>query len=247
MKLIQAVIARYSEPHNPKKALRRLELVLVTLAAIFTTWGLFGSLGNVLGTGPAALMPSDDSLVVEALALEDPLSPKASEAMLARPLFWDGRRPLDDRPLELIIPKSEPTKPKKLEGVTLHGVFGVGNSLGAIATVNGKTIRVTSNQPIKGWRLESYQNGVAVFSNGSSRQSIPLELVTPNVSLSRQEELTGVSDEPAPQKTPEQLMAEAEQARQEELRRDREDAERAQRAREQGFSFGGEARKTKSK
>jgi hypothetical protein len=154
---------------------------------------------------------------------------------------------LDDRPLELIIPKSEPTKPKKLEGVTLHGVFGVGNSLGAIATVNGKTIRVTSNQPIKGWRLESYQNGVAVFSNGSSRQSIPLELVTPNVSLSRQEELTGVSDEPAPQKTPEQLMAEAEQARQEELRRDREAAERAQRAREQGFSFGGEARKTKSK
>lgn len=247
MKLIQAAIARYSEPHNPKKALRRLELVLVALAAMFTTWGLFGSLGNVLGTGPAALMPSDDSLVVEALALEDPLSPQASEAMLARPLFWDGRRPLDDRPLELIIPKSEPTKPKKLEGVTLHGVFGVGNSLGAIATVNGKTIRVTSNQPIKGWRLESYQNGVAVFSNGSSRQSIPLELVTPNVSLSRQEELTGVSDEPAPQKTPEQLMAEAEQARQEELRRDREDAERAQRAREQGFSFGGEARKTKSK
>lgn len=239
MMLKDALSARYFPAQNPLRAMRLLEAGVVALALLLVVWGLMGTLVNLFSGGPAPVYPSEDSLQVESLALEEPLSDEAASAMIARPLFWESRQPLDDRPLELIIPKSEPPKAKKLEGVTLHGVFGVGDSLGAIVTVNGKTIRVTNNEPVKGWRLESYSNGVAVFTNGDSRQSIPLELVTPTVSVSRSSETEKTTQDESPKTTPEQRMAATEQARERELQQQRERAERVERARAQGLTFGG--------
>ena len=245
MMLKDALSARYFPAQNPLRAMRLLEAGVVALALLLLVWGLMGALVNLFSGGPAPVYPSKDSLQVGSLALEEPLSDEAASAMIARPLFWESRRPIDDRPLELILPKSEPSKPKRLEGVTLHGVFGVGDSLGAIATVNGKTVRVTSDQPIKGWRLASYQNGMAVFVNGDSRQSVPLELVTPSVSLSRLEtdSVDAAEAESKPVKTPQQQMAEAEQARQRELQRE----EQMRQMRAQGFGFGGDGGKPKKK
>ena len=239
MMLKDALSARYFPAQNPLRAMRLLEAGVVALALLLLVWGLLGTLVNLFSGGPAPVYPSEDSLQVESLALEEPLSDEAASAMIARPLFWESRRPLDDRPLELIIPKSEPPKAKKLEGVTLRGVFGVGDSLGAIVTVNGKTIRVTNNEPIKGWRLESYSNGAAVFTNGDNRQSVPLELVTPTVSVSRSSEEERAMQDKTPDKTPEQQMVEAEQARQRALQEQRERAERVERSRAQGLTFGG--------
>lgn len=249
MMLKEALSARYFPAENPLRAMRLLEAGVVALALLLLVWGLMGTLVNLFSGGPAPVYPSEDSLQVESLALEEPLSDEAASAMIARPLFWESRQPLDDRPLELIIPKSEPSKPKKLEGVTLHGVFGVGDSLGAIATVNGKTIRVTSDQPIKGWRLASYQNGMAVFVNGDSRQSVPLELVTPSVSLSRMQadSVVAAEGESGSMKTPEQQMVEAEQARQRALQEQREQAEQVQRTQALGLTFGGGLKTKKDK
>lgn len=244
MNLKARVFQRYWVAENPMRTTRLLEAGVVLLALVLIVWAFLGIVLTRLSDGPSPLLPSEDSLNADELILEGALSDLASKEMLARPLFWEGRRPLDERPLELILPKSEPVKPQKLEGVTLHGVFGVGDSLGAIATVNGKTIRVTSNQPIKGWRLESYQNGMAVFVNGDNRQSVPLELVTPSVSVSRQQMESAVGQEESePMKTPEQQRVEIEQARQLELQR--EDQRRQMRA--QGFGFGGDSAKPKTK
>lgn len=245
MTLKETLLARYFPAQNPLRAMRLLEAGVLGLALLLLLWGLVGILANLFSSGPAPVYPSEASLQVESLMLEEPLSSEAASAMIARPLFWESRRLIDGRPLELILPKSEPPKPKKLEGVTLHGVFGVGDSLGAIATVNGKTVRVTSDQPIKGWRLASYQNGMAVFVNGDSRQSVPLELVTPSVSVSRMQGDSADAAEAGsePMKTPEQQMAEAEQARQRELQRE----EQIRQMRAQGFGFGGDGGTPKRK
>lgn len=239
MMLKDALSARYFPDQNPLRAMRLLEAGVVALALLLLAWGLVGALVNFVSGGPAPVLPSEESLQVESLALEEPLSDEAASAMVGRPLFWESRRPLDDRPVELIIPKSEPPKPKKLEGVTLRGVFGVGDSLGAIVTVNGETRRVTNNEPVKGWRLQSYSDGIAVFTNGDSRQSIPLEIVTPTVSISRSSEKERTTQEESPDTTPEQQMAATEQARERELQQQRERAERVERARAQGLTFGG--------
>jgi len=231
------LLARYREDQNPAKTMRYLEAAVVVVFVILLLWAVLGVLENWLSDGPTPLLPTADALAVEVLVLEQPLSEGSSEAMLDRPLFWEGRRALDDRPLELILPKSEPKKSvTKLEGVTLHGVFGTDGALGAIATVNGKTVRVAGGQPIKGWRLVSYQNGMAVFANGDSRQSLPLELVTPSVSLSReQEEAPARLAEMDPDTTAEQRRVEAE--RQQQL--EQEERRRLEMSRAQGLSFGG--------
>jgi len=181
MSKIGAVVARYQVRENPLKALRRLELVAVGLGLLFLLWATLGGLATAIGSGPKPVFPAEDTLKVRALGLEPALDDEGSDRLVSRPLFWEGRRAIDKRPLELIETTPKPVQVKKLDGVTLHGVYGEGESLGVIATVDGQLTRINANSSIKGWKMVSYANGEVTLENGGRTQSLPLELTAPSV------------------------------------------------------------------
>ena len=186
---------RYRVTENPLKTERRVELAVMILLALLLLWFLLGLLRQGLMTGPAALPPAADSLVVETLKLEPPLTAEAASDILARPLFWEGRRPL--APVVAVVSKPKKKAPGKLEGVTLHGVYGEGDSLGLIATVDGKLSRISKGSPVKGWQLEGYNDGVAEFTSGGRRATLPLELTTPSVRVAKLEPVENPVDAPS--------------------------------------------------
>lgn len=181
MTKIEAVVARYQVRENPLKALRRLELAAVGLGIVFLLWATLGGLATAIGGGPKPVFPAEDTLKVRALGLEPALDEEGSDRLVGRPLFWEGRRAIDKRPLELIETTPKPVQVKKLEGVTLHGVYGEGESLGVIATVDGQLTRINANSSIKGWKMVSYADGKVTLENGGRTQSLPLELTAPSV------------------------------------------------------------------
>lgn len=181
MSKLEAVVARYQVRENPLKALRRLELAAVGLGIVFLLWATLGGLATAFGGGPKPLFPAEDTLKVRALGLEPALDEEGSDRLVSRPLFWEGRRAIDKRPLELIETTPKPVQVKKLEGVTLHGVYGEGESLGVIATVDGQLTRINANSSIKGWKMVSYADGKVTLENGGRTQSLPLELTAPSV------------------------------------------------------------------
>ena len=174
---------RYQVTENPQLTERRVELVAVSLALLLILWLLIGGARLLLDAGPAPVMPAEDSLKVQKLALEVPLTRDETSRILERPLFWQERRPLT--PAAPVVSKPVAIAPTKLEGVTLQGVYGAGDSLGLIATVDGKLRRVGSGQSLKGWQFTSYEDGVATFTSGTRRATLALELTTPSVKLAQ--------------------------------------------------------------
>jgi len=183
MSKFDAVLARYRVSENPARALRRLELVALGLGSLLLLWAVFGGLSTAIGGGPKPLLPAEDTLKVRALGLERPLDEEGSDRLVSRPLFWEGRRAIDNSPAAPVVESSQPAQVNKLEGVTLHGVYGEGDSLGVIATVDGELTRVNVADAIKGWKLVSFEDGKVTFKNGGRKQRLPLELTTPSVSV----------------------------------------------------------------
>lgn len=185
------VLARYRVTEAPLKTERRVELVAIACVLLLLLTMALGSVGVLFAARPAAIEPAADSLRVAQLKLEQPLNAEQVAEVLARPLFWEGRRPLEAAPV--VVPTYE--KPKsvaRLEGVELHGIFGGGESLGLIATIDGKMSRLRTGEAVKGWSLVAYENGEAVFENNGRRQTLPLALTTPSVRVD-------VSRDPEPQ------------------------------------------------
>lgn len=193
MSKLEAVVARYQVRENPLKALRRLELAAVGLGLLFLLWATLGGLATAIGGGPKPVFPAEDTLKVRALGLEPALDEEGSDRLVSRPLFWEGRRAIDKRPLELIATTPKPAKVEKLEGVTLHGVYGEGESLGVIATVDGQLTRINANSSIKGWKMVSYADGKVTLENGGRTQSLPLELTAPSVRVAAAPKPTAAS------------------------------------------------------
>ena len=242
MNVLAFLRQRYGVTHDPQRTLRRLEAVALGLGFLLLSWALLGMVSHFVSGGPDPVLPSKDSLAVTALTLEDPLSKEGSEAVLARPLFWDGRRPLAEEPLKLVLPKETNPKVQKLDGVTLHGVYGEGESLGVIATVNGKLQRVSGSETIKGWRLESYSAGVAVFANNGQKQSLLLELASPTVSIGSKS-----SKEPSELGAREAMQRVAERNEAEEQARRQFEQEAAREREEQTLGFGGSSKRRAKK
>ncbi|MDG1011642.1 MAG: hypothetical protein P8N99_02395 [Luminiphilus sp.] len=181
MRLAQLLPARYQVHQSPLKTERWVELVALIVLGLVGLRLLLGLFGLAVDGGPEPLRPAQDSLAVQTLQLDEGLPPDQGAEILSRPLFWQSRRPLAPPPKVVVKPKVQ--APQKLNGVVLHGVYGIGDGLGLIATVDGRMTRIAKGQSVKGWQLKSYENGVARFSSGGKKASLPLALTTPSVSV----------------------------------------------------------------
>ena len=173
---------RYLVTENPQKTERRVELAALVLLVLFVLGSVLGGIRLAADAGPAPVLPANDSLATQDLSLQEPLTDIDVTRILERPLFWQGRRPLAP-PAPVTASKPKSRAPAKLEGITLQGAYGTGESLGLIATVDGALQRIVVGQSVKGWQFTGYEAGAATFSSGGRRATLDLELTTPNVSV----------------------------------------------------------------
>ena len=178
---LKSLVTRYQVQQNPLKTERRIELAVLVLLALLVTSAVLSGLRSVASNEPDPVFPSADSLAVQALKLDSGLTAEQAAEILSRPLFWQSRRPLVPPPK--VVAKPKPKAPKKLKGVVLMGVYGAGDGLGLIATVDGVFSRISKGQSVKGWKFSDYEDGAAVFVSGGKKSVLPLELTAPSVKI----------------------------------------------------------------
>ena len=178
---LKSWVTRYQVQQNPLKTERRIELAVLVLLVLLLFSAVLGGFRLVASNEPDPVFPSADSLAVQALQLDAGLTAEQVAEILNRPLFWQSRRPLVPPPK--VVAKPKPKAAKKLAGVTLLGVYGAGDGLGLIATVDGAFSRISKGQSVKGWKFSDYEEGTAVFVSGGKKSVLPLELTVPSVKI----------------------------------------------------------------
>ena len=178
---LKSWVTRYQVQQNPLKTERRIELAVLVLLVLLLFSAVLGGFRLVASNEPDPVFPSADSLAVQALQLDTGLTAEQAAEILNRPLFWQSRRPLVPPPK--VVAKPKPKAAKKLAGVNLLGVYGAGDGLGLIATVDGVFSRINIGQSVKGWKFSGYEEGAAVFVSGGKKSVLPLEQTTPSVKI----------------------------------------------------------------
>ena len=178
---LKSWVTRYQVQQNPLKTERRIELAVLVLLVLLLFSAVLGGFRLVASNEPDPVFPSADSLAVQALQLDTGLTAEQVAEILNRPLFRQSRRPLVPPPK--VVAKPKPKAAKKLAGVNLLGVYGAGDGLGLIATVDGVFSRINKGQSVKGWKFSGYEEGAAVFVSGGKKSVLPLEQTTPSVKI----------------------------------------------------------------
>ncbi len=174
MRVYTTLVSRYRVAENPLLSERRVELLALVLTLVFILILLFSVVGLLVSAHPPAKLPSADSLVGTELRRSGVVSAQHSNEMRARPVFWPSRLPVD-APLAVVEEPKSNVKKSALDKVKLLGIFGVGDSTGIIALVEGKKKRILLGDKVVGWSLDSIDRNEAVFVAGGQTQKLTLK------------------------------------------------------------------------
>lgn len=172
MSALQSLLSRYTPAADPLRTERRLELLLILAALVVLLQLLWLGLRWAGAVNVEAVLPTADSLTVLEPEGPAPISTEQSLRLQSRPLFWASRAPADGLRLaqaaEGAVPSDgeseylgEPAR--RLEKLELTGIFGGGDSGGAIIEYRGNRMRLLVGQELDGWTLQRVEPGSAVF------------------------------------------------------------------------------------
>lgn len=190
----RALRSRYAEGADPLRTQRRLELAALLLGLVICLQLVFGLIGLAVSPGPGAIEPAADSLRVPAVSAARVVAAAERNEIISRPLFWVGRRPLEPGPV-IAPPGSEQEGSKDLKEVKLVGLFGGGDTVGAIVLVKGEKQRILRGEAVAGWTLETIGSGDAVFARDARRESLALERAV--ASSAPTDEAAGAASKPS--------------------------------------------------
>ncbi len=170
---MKRLLARYRVDTDPLRSERRVELVLLATVALLLLTVLYVALRIAMATTIRPLAPAPDSVRVVALQGAAALPAGEREAIVRRPLFWAGRRPVEAAapPAEAVAQGAaeERAAAPRLKDVTVRGIYGSGDSGGVILTVKDRELRLAVGEEIEGWRLDRVDGNSATFVSGGAR------------------------------------------------------------------------------
>lgn len=170
---------RYRNIEDPLRTERRVELVLVLVVLLLVLQLLWGGFRAFFPALPEPLQPRPDSLRVSEMVAGEQVDPELRAEIAARPLFWASRRPLEPVAGTLAEAEAETeaeaSKPGKIDGVKLTGIFGGGENAGIIVISKGKKRRLMLGEEINGWELQSVQPSEALFIGGGRKTVLTLK------------------------------------------------------------------------
>lgn len=170
MNWLTSLKLRYAGLEPPLKTERRVELALLVFLLIVLLQLIGFTVGKLTSPSIDPLPPAADSVRVTALVTEEAVSSVDSLRMQTRPLFWPDRRP--EAEVTAAPDPDEATSgapARSLQKFELTGVFGGGDSGGAIVTYKGNRQRLLVGDEIDGWTLLSVSPGEVVFTSAGVR------------------------------------------------------------------------------
>jgi type II secretory pathway component PulC len=166
-------LQRYQVTTDPLRTERKIELVAAILLLVLCFQLLYSGARLLAKAMPAAVAPAADALLVKDVLAQGGISSAQSAEILQRPLFWEGRRPLEEAAVA-VAPKPAQGKAGKLAGVKLLGVFGAGDTAGIIVAEKGKKRRILLGEELSGWTLESVDADQVMFAAGGRTETLQL-------------------------------------------------------------------------
>jgi hypothetical protein len=135
----------------------------------------------LLLTDPEPVLPAAASLQVDDLYFGAALEEDLSQDIVSRPVFWQGRAAYTATAES--GDSGKPAKPRNsdIDGVTLLGVYSVGDAPGVIVSYKGEQHRLQPDEQIAGWTFTSLNGNAAIFTYDSDTRELSLEhaLVAP--------------------------------------------------------------------
>ena len=175
MKPLAALKERYAVQVNPLRAQRRVELVVLALALLLCLQLAYSALRLSMLGRPEPILPVVGEVAPDAGRTGETVTAEMSAELRARPLFWPERRPLVPEPVVEEAAPQQSAPATALDEVQLVGIFGVGDSAGIIALVQGKKQRILRGEDLSGWTLEVVEPGRVVFSSGDNKRDLVLK------------------------------------------------------------------------
>lgn len=168
--------SRYKVSGNPLATERRIELVVLLLALLLALQLIYSFLRLLFLSAPEPIIPAAESLAFSDVISVQIVSAVESNEIVARPLFWPSRRPLDA--VAIVEEAIDDGKlSTELASVSLTGVFGGGESAGIIAVVDDKKHRVLVGGKLFDWTLDSMGLDHAVFVRAGKKERLELKSV----------------------------------------------------------------------
>jgi hypothetical protein len=196
---VGALLEHFRVQHEPQRTERRVELAVLVLALVLLLQLAWFLLGILLPPSPEPIEPTDASLTVADRITGRLLDTGDSAELRDRPLFWAGRRPVDNSAAPVAEAPEE--KASQLKGVRLLGIFGVGDVGGIIVRADGKQQRLAVGESLQGWTLESMDGtGATLVSATGGEERLTLERV--HGARSVRAESPPVPDAKAPRRGP---------------------------------------------
>jgi type II secretory pathway component PulC len=169
--MIARLRQRYTVPHEPLRSERRVELAVVVLALLVVVQ-LPILLGRYFVAGQVrAVPPAPDSLTVVSRNPVRTLSQQQSMEVLARPVFFASRRPLELLPGSVAADDDvdDGKKGGSLQGLKVLGIVENGERSRVIISYKGEQRRLLKGESVAGWRLTEVTPGRVVLENGDER------------------------------------------------------------------------------
>lgn len=167
--------------------LKKAALVLTALLLLQLLWS--GS-RLLLLSEPESIFPAESSLRLAAVRTRVAMDDEVSGALVARPLFWQDRRPyVADAPptVDSVTPAAAGGGKSPLDEVELLGVYkGSGAKSGIIIAYQGERRRLNLKDSIDGWTFTMMSTDSAVFEKGKERRALDLRHSTAVVAASSQ-------------------------------------------------------------
>lgn len=170
----RALRDRYTQSADPLRTQRRLELAVLLLGLFICLQLVAGFVGLAVSAGPDPIEPAADSLRVPAVSAPAEVAAAERNEIISRPLFWVGRRPVE-AVAAIAEPETARGSGKELKEVKLVGLFGGGDTVGAIVLVKGKKQRILRGETLEGWTLDAIGLSEAEFTRGARRESLNLQ------------------------------------------------------------------------
>ena len=151
-----------------ERQLRKIALILTLILALQFVWG---GLRLWQTSEPDPIHPAESSLRVNDMRYGRDTEGDSAQALVNRPLFWQGRYPyVPDQVAEIAAPV-EARGSTAINRVKLRGVYPGG----IIISYEKKARRVRLGESVADWQLIELRPGAAVFSSGKGQRTLNLE------------------------------------------------------------------------
>ncbi len=187
------ILERYRVKDDPLHLERRIELCLVVFLVILFIQIFVGALQIFASSSPEPKPPLSEILEVTSAVDGAEIAPDLLRQLVERPLFWETRKraAIDLKPKPKVVEKKQspkpqvvtvaPKLPKKIsQHVNVVGIFGGGDTGGAILNLDGKEVRLLVGESIlDGWKLSEVDEEKVVFTFGSYKDDRHLRRANP--------------------------------------------------------------------